>query len=269
MQAVKYDGPAPHAVADRHRRRGLQQMLGLAALGMSGCASRGPEPKALASAIAPFSTAPVGSTAPAGWVPYVMRRDRPITEYTVVAGADRPVLHARSSAAASGLRCPVHIDPRAQGLLRFSWRVQQLHESATVDAPESDDAATRVIVAFGGDDARLSLRDRLLFDQVELFTGQRLPFATLMYVWDGALRPETVVHNHRTARIRYLTIETGRRRTGQWLHYERDVAADYQRVFGEAPGPITSVGVLTDSDALKHEQQAWYGDISLSQRRTG
>jgi hypothetical protein len=77
-----------------------------------------------------------------------------------------------------------------------------------------------------------------------------------------------VVPNHRTGRIHYLTVEGGRERLGQWLHYERDVVADYQRVYGEAPGLISSVGVLTDSDAVKHDQQAWYGDISLRPARS-
>jgi len=40
--------------------------------------------------------------------------------------------------------------------------------------------------------------------------------------------------------------------------------ADYQRVFGEAPGPVIGVGVLTDADALKLNLEAWYGDITLT-----
>jgi hypothetical protein len=173
------------------------------------------------------------------------------------------VLHARADAAATGLRCPVRIDPVTRPRLQFSWRVSSISQQTSVDTPEQDDAPARVIVAFDGDPARLSLRDRLIFDQVELFTGQRLPFATLMYVWGANLPPETVVRNHRTSRIHYLTVESGPRRLGQWLNYERDVVADFKRVYGEAPGLISSVGVLTDSDALKHEQQAWYGDITL------
>ena len=86
-----------------------------------------------------------------------------------------------------------------------------------------------------------------------------------MYVWDGGHQAVESVHrNHRSARIQYLTLESGAQRAGRWLHYQRDVVADYRRVFGEAPGPITGVGVLTDADALKGEMEAWYGDISLS-----
>ena len=248
------------------RRALAGNVLGLGVLGLGGCATRvspGTESAPVPDVIAPFSTAAPGGEAPHGWQPYVLRRDRAATRYTVVRERDRAVLHARANAAATGLRCPVRIDPSQRPRLHFSWRVTAIPEQSSVDTPEQDDAPARVIVAFEGDPARLSLRDRLIFDQVELFTGQRLPFATLMYVWCANLPPETVVRNHRTSRIQYLTVESGHRRLGEWLQYERDVVADYKRVFGEAPGLVSSVGVLTDSDALKHEQQAWYGDITL------
>ncbi len=248
------------------RRAFAGQLLGVSALGLGGCATRAPtqpDRTETADVIAPFSTATPGVHTPRGWQPYVLRRDRAATRYTVVRDHERAVLHAKAESAATGLRCPVRIDPSVRPRLHFSWRVTALPDQTSIDTPEQDDAPARVIVAFEGDPARLSLRERLIFDQVELFTGQRLPFATLMYVWCAKLPPETVVRNHRTSRIHYLTVESGPRRLGQWLHYERDVVADYRRVYGEAPGLINSVGVLTDSDAMKNTQQAWYGDITL------
>ena len=147
----------------------------------------------------------------------------------------------------------MHIDPLAFGHLQFSWRVREVPSLANVSVAEHDDCPARLIVAFGGDDTRLPLRERLFFEQVELFTGQRLPYATLMYVWDGGTHePESVHRNHRSARIQYLTVESGAQRAGRWLHYERDVVSDYLRVFGELPGPILGVVVLTDADALKY-----------------
>ena len=41
------------------------------------------------------------------------------------------------------------------------------------------------MLVFGVDDDRLVMPDRLPFEQAEWFTGQRLPFAALMYVWAG------------------------------------------------------------------------------------
>ena len=216
--------------------------------------------------VTPFSGTAAGEV-PAGWHTYAMRRDLKPTRYAVVRDGDRKVLHARAASSATGLRCAVQIDPALFGRLRFSWRVREAPGHADVGVAEHDDCPARLVLAFGGDDTRMPLRDRLFFEQVELFTGQRLPFATLMYVWDGGKHAlESVHRNHRTARIQYLTVESSAARAGHWLHYERDVVADYQRVFGEAPGPITGVGVLTDADALKIEMEAWYGDITLSPR---
>ena len=50
---------------------------------------------------------------------------------------------------------------------------------------EHDDCPARRVLVFGVDDGRLVMPDRLLFEQAEWFTGQRLPFAALMYVWAG------------------------------------------------------------------------------------
>ena len=216
--------------------------------------------------VLPFSTAVPGQQ-PAGWRPYALRKDVARTRYAVVRDGDTRVLHAHASASATGLRCAVHIDPAQRGLLQFSWRVREVPAQADVAEAVQDDCPARLIVAFDGDHTRLPLRERLLFDQVELFTGQRLPYATLMYVWDGGRHAVESVHrNHRTSRIQYLTVESGRQRAGRWLHYQRDVVADFQRVFGEAPGTITGVGVLTDADALKLQLEAWYGDITLAPR---
>ena len=225
---------------------------------LAGTGLPGPPPM-----VASFSQAKVGQL-PVGWLPYVMHPGRQTTRYEVVADSTGSVLHALAQSTASGLRCAVDIDPLLRPTLRFSWRATRMPGEATVEDPEFDDSPARVLIAFEGDSARLSIRDRIFFEQVELFTGHRLPFATLMYVWDGQQAPGTVTPNHRTGRVRYLTVESGDHHVGQWLHYQRDVQADYQRVFGEAPGRISSVGVLTNSDGLKLDLEAWYGDISLT-----
>lgn len=253
------------------RRRLMAAGLGWTATTLSGCGLLPRPPQDLeeaepAAEVLPFSTAAHGHL-PAGWRPYALRRDLAATRYAVVRGDDgRQVLHARANASATGLRCTVRIDPLAQPLLDFSWRVPRVPQQATVDRPERDDSPARVIVAFDGDMARLPLRDRLLFDQVELFTGQKLPYAMLMYTWCASLPTDTLVANHRTQRIQYLTVESGALHVGRWRHYRRDVVADYQRAFGEPPGNIISLGVLTDSDALKLDLEAWYGDIVLRPR---
>ena len=266
--------PCPmHRTVDHARRQWLSALpgLGLACLGgglMAGCAATTPQGASMAAvprgAVVPFSQAPGAGAPPNGWAPYVIRRDLARTAYEVEQREGRTVLHASARNARSGLHCPVDIDPRTTPWLRWQWRVDALHEQATVDDDDAEDTPARVVVAFDGDVARLPLRDRMFYEQVELFTGIRLPYATLTYVWDGQLPVGRVVAYSRTSRIQYQVVESGAARVGRWLNYERNVFEDFTRVFGQAPpGHIVGVGVLTDSDDLKNEVEAWYGDIGL------
>jgi hypothetical protein len=49
----------------------------------------------------------------------------------------------------------------------------------------------------------------------------------------------------------------------QWRDYERNIRADYEKVFGEVPGALVGIAVMTDSDNTKSTVLAHYGDISL------
>ena len=256
-----------------HRRRSLLRAApALTLLGLAACASE-PRDEAASAArrttsVPLFSSVADGAAPPPGWRPYILRPDRVKTAYSMVRRDGRVALHATADSASSGLSCAVNIDAERTPWLRWEWRVDTVHEKATVADDLREDTPARLVVAFGGDMSRLSLRDRVFFEQVELFTGNELPFATLTYVWDGELPVGSTPQYPRSGRIRYDVVESGAARAGQWLRYERNVVDDYRQVFGEAPsGPITSVGVLTDSDDLKNHTEAWYGDIGLYAQR--
>jgi len=94
-------------------------------------------------------------------------------------------------------------------------------------------------------------------------TGEDMPYATLMYVWSNDLPVGSVVVSRRTDRIRKMVIESGAGGLNRWLDYERDVRADFERAFGEAPGRLMSVGLMTDTDNTGASVRAWYGPVSL------
>jgi hypothetical protein len=39
--------------------------------------------------------------------------------------------------------------------------------------------------------------------------------------------------------------------------------ADFEKVFGEAPGNLVAIAIMTDADNTRGEARAWYGDIRL------
>lgn len=204
------------------------------------------------------------SVAGTTWRPHVMRRDRGLTVYEDVERDGRRAVHAIAEASTSGLRCDVDIDPLATPWLAWEWRVDRFPDGASVGDDERDDSPTRVVVSFDGDEARLAPRDRMFRETVEFLTGTVLPFATLMYVWDGQAAAESVLAYPRTGRVQYLVVESGAARAGRWLGYRRNVVQDYRRVFGGEPGHITHVGLLADSDDLKGRTDSWFANLTFS-----
>ena len=99
-------------------------------------------------------------------------------------------------------------------------------------------------------------------------TGEPMPYATLMYVWCNTCTKDTMYINPRTDRIREIALETGPDHLGQWLDYQRDIQADYLKAFGQAPGALVGVGLMTDTDNTRQSALAWYGPISLTTHLT-
>jgi hypothetical protein len=92
-----------------------------------------------------------------------------------------------------------------------------------------------------------------------------LPYATLSYVWSVDDPAGAVLSNPRTDRIRKLVVESGATHLGQWREYRRDVRADFRRAFGEEPGPLVAVALMTDTDNTGSSLQAWYGAMRLEE----
>ena len=160
-------------------------------------------------------------------------------------------------------RRTLHREHQTLGMVSFSWRVKSLVEGADVRENDLEDAPVRVMLAFDGDHTRLSARTRLMFDLVHTLSGEPPPFATLMYVWDNQASVDSLVVNRRSDRVRKIVLESGPTHLGQWRSYRRDIRADYRRVFGEDPGTLIAVAVMTDSDNTQSRAEAWYGEITI------
>lgn len=185
------------------------------------------------------------------------------TNYRELVLDGRRLVHARAESAASLLRREARVEPHDLQTIRFSWRVQELIANADLSDSERADSPVRIILAFDGDHSRLSMRNRMAFDLALALTGETPPFATLMYVWDNQAPPESVIRSGRTDRIRKIVVESGARRLGQWSDYERDIDADFRKSFGEPPGRLLYVGLMTDSDNTRSMAEAWYGEVRL------
>ena len=170
---------------------------------------------------------------------------------------------ATSERSASMWRRQVDVAPARIGVVSFSWWVQDLIADASVAEAHLEDAPARVLFAFDGNVSALPARTRLLFDLAEALSGERPPYATLMYVWDAKAPVGTVIINPRSDRIRKIVVDSGAVQLRRWRDHRRDLAADYRLAFGEAPGPLTAIAIMTDSDNTQSRAKSWYGAVDL------
>jgi Protein of unknown function (DUF3047) len=125
----------------------------------------------------------------------------------------------------------------------------------------AEDSVVRVILSFEGDRSKFSAKNRMLSELSLTLTGEEMPYATLMYVWCNTRPVGSIITNPRTDRIRKLVVESGAQGLGQWLDYERDIRADFVKAFGEEPGALTGIALMTDTDNTQSHATAWYGPI--------
>jgi hypothetical protein len=237
---------------------------------LTGCAALAPEPpdqRVELPQVGPFSSAPPGATLPSGWRRWQVAGFKKPTEYRLVEHGGRAVVSAYAQGSASGLLYPVSVDLREYPLLHWHWMVPALIASADNTRRQTEDSPVRIIVAFDGDKSKLSLEDRILFDQFRMIARQELPYATLMYIWENRVPKETLIASAHTSRIQMIVVESGDANVGRWPEYVRNVREDYRRAFGEEPGPVRSVGIMTDSDNTGEEARGYYGDIRFLRRR--
>src|SRR5260221_9418662 len=237
--------------------------LVIAAAPACGCDRvRGPSPLAPSRSTA-FSAIKAGDVLPREWGPWTMSRFRPSSRYRLVEDAGATVLQGSARASASGLIHYLDVDPLERPLLFWRWKVMAL---APTDA-SPDDSPARIVVSFAGDVRKLPFGDRLFYDQFRLFTGQQLPYAALMYVWGSRTPRDGVVANGYTSRIKIIAVENGRENLGKWLDETRDVAAGLRAPFGEEPGKVISVGIMTEADASDRALEAYYGDLEFREAK--
>lgn len=200
------------------------------------------------------------------WQAFVLpgKRTEPFVPTTALG---QPALRVRANSSVSILRQRFVDGLPSIGRVTFSWKVDTLPIKADLRDPQADDAPVRIVLTFGGDRSVFNQRTQRLSELSLLLTGEELPFATLAYVWSADEPLETVVNNPRTDRIRKVVVETGKHSLGQWRRYERDVRRDFMRAFGEEPGPLLAVALMTDTDNTSSQLQAWYGPLLLESGR--
>lgn len=188
-----------------------------------------------------------GPAPPPPWrVAGLPHQTKPLSRFSVVDLEGHRVLRVESDHAYGNL---VHPLPAVRaGVLQWRWRVDQPLTGADLHKRSGDDAAIKVCALFDMPLARVPFVERQLLRLAETRAGEKLPTATLCYVWDDTHPDRMLIHNAFTHRVRFIVVHGTPR---QWSQERHDLAADFQRAFGdESPDvpPLLAVAIGADSD---------------------
>lgn len=187
--------------------------------------------------IARFSQGDLG-----GWRPKIFSGE---TRYALQNAGGSTALHAVSSASASGLYREIRVELGRTPVLNWSWKVDHALAGADERSRAGDDYPARIYVVFSGGLAFWRTR-------------------AINYVWSSSQPLGSHWPNAYTGNARMIAVESGEARAGSWLMERRDVLADYRQLFGEEPGRVDAVAIMTDTDNTGAAASAWYGDIWFS-----
>ncbi len=117
---------------------------------------------------------------------------------------------------------------------------------------------------------KLGLIERNLLRFARAASAEKLPSATLCYVWDDKLSLDTLLPNAYTNRVRLIVVTSGKAAAlGQWVAQTRDVAADFRRAFGDESDslpPVMAVLVGGDADNSGGDSLGYVDDLLLEGR---
>ena len=85
----------------------------------------------------------------------------------------------------------------------------------------------------------------------------------IKYVWSSSLPVGTRIKSPVYWRSYTVVLQSGDTHIGKWQQEVVNFYQDYKDIFGEEPGQVVGIAILTDSDSTNSVAEADYDDFSL------
>jgi hypothetical protein len=190
-----------------------------------------------------WSAHSVGSKGiPAGWKG--QNWGSPKYDFTVVDLDAQKALHMRSTSEGSTISKEIKgkVDLKDTPLLEWSWKATVLPRNGNSCQKATDDQGAQVYVVW-----------------------PRFPEAVrsriIGYVWDTTQPAGTICKSEKTGTVTYVVIRSGPADLGKWLTEQRNVAADYTRIYGAEPEAPAAVSLAIDSNDTDSTAESFIGGV--------
>ncbi len=223
---------------------------------------------AQAASVAAFSSES-GSQPPKPWqvIGLPERFAKPITQFDLTDVDGSRALRVKADKSWGSLSHPITEIVKPSTMLRWRWRLEQPLAKSDIHAKATEDSALKVCLSFDMPADSIPNGERVLFKLAQAFTKEKIPTATLCYIWGGR---EAIGYEQAslfTARVRFIVLANEGAPLKTWQSKERNVYADFMKAFGQEAGTVPALSAIiigADADNTQGSSYGYVGDVLLS-----
>ena len=141
-------------------------------------------------------------------------------------------IHLKSSKNSFALHKELNFNIKEYPVITWRWKVSRLPDGADVRNSKTDDQAAQIYIVFPKFPAMINSR-------------------VAGYIWETSATAGSVITSKKRSYTKYIVLQSGKERLGEWLEEKRNVYADYKMLFNEEPPLVGKVSVMIDTDNTK------------------
>jgi hypothetical protein len=180
---------------------------------------------------------------PEGWT--LEKNKGPQSKIALGKENDGFFLYLRSVQDNFGLRKELSFEIKKFPFLQWRWKVKELPKGGDVRKRETDDQAGQLYILFPRFPAMVNTR-------------------SVGYLWDSTAPVGTRGTSTAYSKMKYVVLQSGPEKLGQWIHESRNVYEDYKNLFQEEPPTVGGVLIFINSQHTQSSADCFYGDIFFS-----
>ena len=222
-----------------------------------------------AASLAAFSSA-LGSQPSKPWqvVGLPERFSKPLSQFDLVDIDGAHVLRVRADKSWGSLVHPVNEAVKTNTILRWRWKLEQPLAKSDIRAKATEDSALKVCLSFDMPANNIPSGERALFKFAQFLSSEKIPTATLCYIWGGV---EPIGYEQAslfTPRVRFIVLANESTPLKMWASKERNIHADFLKAFGQESSIVPALSAIiigADTDNTQGISVGYVGDVQLSQ----
>lgn len=152
------------------------------------------------------------------------------------------LFHLKSRKSSFALHKELKFNLKEYPIIRWKWKAVRLPDGGDVRDKKMDDQAAQLYVVFPRFPAMVNSR-------------------VIGYIWESSAPSGSITESKKRLHTKYIVLQSGKERLGEWIEEKRNVYADYKKLFNEEPPPVGKISIMIDSDDTKSSAESFFSEI--------